>query len=485
MFRLIANALRNGASIPPLPPPPAADEAAAEPSMSETSLYLGHYYDLATGHVGAPLPYAGERHALLFGPNGSGKGARILIPNLLNIRDRSVVVIDPKGELAAATADYRRTLGDVVILNPFNTLGLGTAGFNPLAALDPDSRTFFDDAARLGEALIKIEGNDPHWSQSARALFVALMMWEVMCAKTLNRAPLMENVRALLTEPDAFAPAKGKTRGKQVAGLSVTIQDICKYGTHAMRSLASRFISQRDEIAGVCSTADGQTWWMLSGPLSDNMARNDVDFSQLKKKPTTVYVVLPAEYLTSHAMWLRVVIVSAMRALYSTGGLRTLFILDEFAQLGHLTPVEDAFALVRGYGIQLWPVVQDVNQLKAIYKERWESLVSNAGIVQAFAPNDLTTANWMSKHTGDTTVVAQGFNKGGSQNNGGPSSSHGANFQQIKRPLLLPQELMAMRKGTGFIWTANGNGSIPFYAPFYEQVPHLKARAGHNPYRQS
>jgi len=116
---------------------------------------------------------------LLFGPNGTGKGTRLLIPNLLSIKDRSIVVIDPKGELAAVTADYRRTVGDVVMLNPFNVLGLGSAGFNPLATLNPKSpETFYDDAAALGEALIRIEGNDPHWGESAQGLLVALIMWE-------------------------------------------------------------------------------------------------------------------------------------------------------------------------------------------------------------------------------------------------------------------------------------------------------------------
>ena len=130
---------------------------------------LGRHYDDATQRVGERLVYEGERHVLLFGPNGTGKGTRFLIPNLLSIKDRSIVVIDPKGELAAVTADYRRTVGDVVMLNPFNMLGLGSAGFNPLAALDPKSPNFYDDAAALGEALIKSSDKDPHWSSRRKA----------------------------------------------------------------------------------------------------------------------------------------------------------------------------------------------------------------------------------------------------------------------------------------------------------------------------
>ena len=102
-------------------------------SDDRNGIALGRHYDDATQRVGDKIVYEGERHVLLFGPNGTGKGTRFLIPNLLTIKDRSIVVIDPKGELAAVTADYRRTVGDVVMLNPFNVLGLGSAGFNPLA----------------------------------------------------------------------------------------------------------------------------------------------------------------------------------------------------------------------------------------------------------------------------------------------------------------------------------------------------------------
>src|ERR1700682_4314549 len=103
---------------------------------------LGRYYEDGTARTGQRIVYEGERHLLLFGPNGTGKGTRFLIPNLLSIKDRSIVVVDPKGELAAVTADYSRTVGEVILLNPFDVLGLGSAGFNPLAALDPQSPFF-------------------------------------------------------------------------------------------------------------------------------------------------------------------------------------------------------------------------------------------------------------------------------------------------------------------------------------------------------
>ena len=87
----------------------------------------------SAGRYGKRVMFEGKRapHLLVLGPNGSGKGTRLLIPALLQMSGRSVVVIDPKGELAAVTAAWRRTVGDVVVLNPF---GLHVGRYPDLAS---------------------------------------------------------------------------------------------------------------------------------------------------------------------------------------------------------------------------------------------------------------------------------------------------------------------------------------------------------------
>jgi type IV secretion system protein VirD4 len=346
-------------------------------------IILGRHYDDETKRIGERVIYQGERHLLLFGPNGSGKNVRFLTPNLLSIKDRSIIVIDPKGELAAITAAYRHKAGnDVKILDPFGKLheavkdsgdhryliehGLTTStGFNPLAALDKKSPNFYDDAAALGEALIKSSDKDPHWGESAQGLLVALIMWEKI---KQGDAANLENVRHLLTEADEYERSfdkKGKATDELIKGLTVTAADMVEEGGYEIASLAARFTERTNELASVRSTADTQTRWVLSPPMREDLKKEGVDFRELKKRPTTVYVILPADRMRTHSVWLRLVVVSALRALYRPGGLRTLLLIDEMPALGHLAPLEDAFGLVRGYKVQIAGICQDLNQLRA------------------------------------------------------------------------------------------------------------------------
>lgn len=444
-------------------------------------IYLGRHFDQETLRIGGKIPYHGERHLLLFGPNGTGKGTRFLIPNLLTIKDRSIIVIDPKGELAAVTADYRRMIGDVVLLNPFNVLGLGSTGFNPIAGLDPKSPTFYDDAAALGEALIKIDSKDPHWTESALGLMVALIMWE----KTQNGDNAnLENVREMLTEAERverYTGENGRPHERIIAGLQFIATQMAANGGYEIASLAARFAAKEtSELSSIRSTGDTQTRWLLSKPMRDDLKKPGVDFRKLKEKLTTVYVILPAERMRTHSTWLRLVIVSALHALYSPGGLRTLFLIDEMPALGHLGPLEDAFGLVRGYNVQIAGICQDLAQLKALYQERWESFLANAGVVQGFAPNDLTTADWMSRRAGQTTLVASNTSENLSPATG--QKSEGTSWNQISRALYLPHELMGFAEGTGLFWLAGMANSTRFFGPPYWKIDQCAKRAATNPY---
>lgn len=82
-----------------------------------------------------------------------------------------------------------------------------------------------------------------------------------------------------------------------------------------------------------------------------------------------------------------------------------LFLFDEFAALGRLQPVERAMGLMAGYGLQLWPILQDIHQLRSLYKTSAGTFLSNAGVLQAFGVNDYDTADMLSKTMGRETIT--------------------------------------------------------------------------------
>jgi type IV secretion system protein VirD4 len=290
----------------------------------------------------------------------------------------------------------------------------------------------------------------------------------------------------MLTEADEFdrvLDKKGKAiADEQTKGLAITAADMVTEGGYEIASLAARFTERTNELASVRSTADTQTRWILSPPMRKDLKKKDgVDFRKLKgPRPTTVYVILPAERMRTHSVWLRLIVVSALRALYRPGGLRTLMLIDEMPALGHLGPLEDAFGLVRGYKVQIVGICQDLNQLKALYHDRWESFLANAGVVQGFTPNDLTTADWMSRRSGKTTVVVTSTNEHRPHAGGPPSQ--GTSWNQVGRPLYLPQELMGFAEGTGLLWLAGMSNGVRFFAPPYWKIEQAAKRASRNPY---
>ena len=302
-------------------------------SMAPDAISLGRYATLE-GKVLKKMRYEGDQHILVFGPNGKGKGTRVLMPNLLQSSGSSIVVVDPKGELAAVTAEHRRKLGRVVILNPFGVLAqrpgysdLKSDGFNPLARLDPTAESFNVEAARLADAMVTIEGTDPHWTQSARSLIAALIMFaaiekrqpafgeEFRPAPPLTgrdtRAPLgtVARIRELLC-----LPSDGKHKGNEFmgAGLPRLADLMAKANHYGLKNKAAQFTEYTREVQSIASAAKIQTEAFDDPEIARDLGRNNFNFADLKREPITVYLILPPDMMARHAKWLRLVLTAAI-----------------------------------------------------------------------------------------------------------------------------------------------------------------------------
>ncbi|MFL9935423.1 type IV secretory system conjugative DNA transfer family protein [Paraburkholderia sp. RL18-103-BIB-C] len=418
-------------------------------------------------HPDAPkVRYVGDRHIVTVGPNGSGKSRRLLLPNLVDLTGWSMLVVDPKGELDRMTSRHRAAHGGhIVRLNPFDALGLGSDGFNPVAALDPTSDDFPDDAQNLGEAMVRIEGKDPHFSQSAQDLVTAIIMYVRL---TMPGTGSLGDLRAILGKPTTdFRHAVNQMMN---AGIEHDCEELV--------TKAGRFAEidpDNKELNSVVSTALTQTRWLDSRPVKADLSRGAFNFSTMKERPTTVYLILPARRLGTHSTWLRLMIAAVLQSLMKDtrkAKVPVLFMLDEFAQLGHLGIIENNLAMMRGYGIKLWAIFQDLAQAKAIYRERWESFLSNAGVLNSFAPQDVVTASHLSQLTGQTTRIARAI---GESRNLGQGGSESLNLSQIQMPLMLPQDLRNMDDGYNVFFSHKIKGTGRSYLPYPTALPHLKS----------
>ena len=423
---------------------------------------------LCTGRV---RNYRGDRHILTIGPNGSGKTRRLLIPNLYYLKDWSIVAIDPKGELFAHTAVHRarRPGHKIVLIDPFAVVKTTypqlaarfpceSLGFNPVAALDPDSLRFIDDAKSLAIALVKTEGQqDKYWPQAAQALLKGLVMG--LRIRGDDDASLVD-LRDVLGLPPAeladYIVEMLKLLGPEWPALVASLGEF-------------EFFSPEDrELGGIRRTAKVQTDWLDSPQMRANLEGGALDFATLKETPTTVYLVLPPEFLASHGVWLRMMVASILRPLLravTRPAVPVLFMLDEFAQLGRMEIIEDNYALMRGYGVKLWTIWQDLNQAKNLYGERWESFISNAGMVQSFAPQDMTTRKYLSELADErmTWHDVQSVTGSGGLSLKSMSSSSSMSTTSIKEPLIYPYELGQMRQGQSVVFTQRGEAQRRYY----------------------
>jgi len=467
--------------------------------MRDDPIRLGRLVDLERCRVGDKILYGGERNLLLFGANGTGKGMRVLVPNLLQTTaltsPKSIVVIDPKGELAAITAPFRRSLGPVVIINPFGVLtdipgyeDLRSDGFNPLASLDPAAPSFNVEASLMVEALMPVGGKDPHWDESARALGASLIMHHAIEARRLGQVPSMARVRELLCMPNEKADESNGHEGKGIPKLALSWMESHVAG---LRNKGGQFVNWSREKESIASTAMRHTETFDDPEIADDLARGTFDFAELKRRPCTVYLILPPHMMQRHARWLRLLLTTALTAVMrprQPGEPRVLFMIDEFAALGHLQIIETVWALVRGYGVQIMPVFQDLNQLKAIYGERCETFIGMAGAVASFGPNDMTTAEWLSRRAGDRTELVASYSYSPTPPQQGPGAaasdpaSAGFSFSQVKVPLITPHNLLNLPEGFGLVALAGMGNLLPSFVPAYWKIAECQRRARENPY---
>lgn len=404
-------------------------------NVEKKNLHVGRDTSLTIGSRGGGKPYFfdGPEHLLTVAPTRSGKGVSVIIPNLLTV-NRSVICIDPKGENAQITTRRRSAFGPVHVLDPFNVSGKHNCAYNPLSGLSAYDPYFVDDAASIASALIVSAPNarELHFDEAARALVRGLIM-AVMVSEPSDRRNLV-SLREYLTYPaERFA-------------LLLNSMAQMPEADGAIAAAANVFLGKNQKEAGaILSTAQEQTNFLDSPQLRLTLKRSDVDFAALKKRVSSVFIVLPQSRLDSHGRWIRLLIARAMQDIErdrTKPPAPVLFILDEFATIGDLPVIKTAIGLMAGYGLQIWAFLQNWGQLEELYQRGAHTFAANAGVFQAFNINDEMTARYVSDLSGDATVAGREERR----LIGGPSL-----YETHQRKLLTPDEAMHLPEDTLFL----------------------------------
>ncbi len=350
-----------------------------------------------------------DRHCLTISGTGGGKDRSVVLPNLLSGWPGSYLVIDPKGTAAAVTGEWRgewRGLkgrgihGLVYCINPFR-VNEGREGmpppsrFNPLDMVDLDGPTVFEDIDLIADALVIVPAHgDPHWGLSAKSLIRGIIY---LVKSEHGDDANLGMVRDVLTDPDGLPLAK-----------------MVQAGGVAKQAAAQLMAASDKELGSIISSTIQQTDWLASDAMREALSASDFDLMSLKRYKTTLYLVVPLEFVETHARFLRLFVNLAVKcASRMPRGVPLRIFLNEFYSLGPMPALLKASANIRSYGVSLWPIIQNIAQLKEHYPANWQTFIANSATVQFFAVNDTETLQYAASRLGQRRLYAKG--PGGTQ----------------------------------------------------------------------
>ncbi|MEX5576689.1 type IV secretory system conjugative DNA transfer family protein [Pseudophaeobacter sp. A-200-2] len=386
-------------------------------SMNENSfgghngcMILGNGLDTEAVELVTTVASKPPGHLLTIAATRSGKGTSQIVPNLL-MYGGSVVVIDPKGENYALTHEERRRHGRVVRIDPFKV----TKPFDPVSPFSACNPMEFiegeSEARRLASLLLgdAPKGEGKFWYDEAINLLSAV----ILACVSMGRDQ-MNDVREVLTasnvsvdkKPSNLAEALERLAGKSSQpGAKRRLQSFVGY-------------SERMQSSILATINAGMSIWDTP-EIAEAVSRTDLPFGDLKTKVATIYVILPFDKMGDYGAFLRLMVGQFYQAMIKNGkadGIPVACIIDEFPALGSMKELVRALAEVAGYGVRFWLFVQNLSQLKALYPDDWNTIVSQCSTLSVFGVTDGETVEWLEKQLGKKTqaVSVPGVNLSGS-----------------------------------------------------------------------
>ena len=369
-------------------------------------------------------------HLMTIAGSQSGKGTAALIPNLL-FYPGSALVIDPKGELAQATAARRGTGSprvqrclnqQVFILDPENQVPSRTkARWNPLAEVPASDPNAVDRIRRIGLALVPDDANNQNkfFQDMARELLIGVMLHLVSDPNIPPDQRTLHGARELIfTGDDRYFRLQQAACQRARTPLPFADKFAALY--HAMAAnpafhgavqrTGQMFLSMpTDQLSNVRTDLQRFTSFLDILGVRHLFSGSDFTLRDLKRRPTTVYLCISGTGLTGTLAPLAHIFVEmavqAMEMEKKRPPFDVLMAIDEFDSLGKMPCIDKAMGLIAGYGVRLWPVLQSESQLKALYGDhRADHFLSNCAVVQYVGDQGGHTARELESRLGTVTL---------------------------------------------------------------------------------
>jgi type IV secretion system protein VirD4 len=461
----------------------------SEDAMQKAGLFNGVGWFLGfSSESGRAMRWAGnDGHSCLIAPTGAGKGVCVQLFNMLwGFDDYSVVCIDPKGEMAAVSGEYRSRLGPVYVLNPYGILreelnALQWAQYNPMSRLNPDDVINFGPlAAKQADGIVwqdEIGTESKHWSKNSRkgihGLIMALAQYGAAREKNLVR------VAEIISTGEIWDYCLWVMKKNPDTSIR---QRVAKFAVDPAK------VENKGELASIISTMDTEVDFLGDAAIAQSLRRSSFQFSDLKKRVCTVFIILPLDYLEISSRYFRLLVSCALSELIdpaARGSVRTVMMLDEFYQYGALSAVDNAMRMARGSRVQLFPVVTSIGDLKARYPQTWRSFLSNSVVRMFMAAQDDETAEYMAGECGDREMVVWSQSVREDRTRGPYCGLYDVDVSYSmsgqREPLLNDHQARSLHANEMLVML-RGLGSIPARRVPFFKIEELRQRARPNPY---
>ena len=418
-------------------------------------------------------------NVLVVGGSGAGKSRTYAIPNIMQC-NCSMVITDPKAELLRKTGHLLKKKGYEVRV--FDLIHPDTSFcYNPFAYVQDDK-----DVLRLITNLIRnttpkgAQQSDPFWEKSETALLQALMLY------LLHEAPPEEQNFPMIMEMLASAQVKEEDedyespldilfeRLEMREPDSIAVKQYHIYKQAAGKTAKSILISvgvrlaafNLKQIAGLTCT-------------------DELDLASIGERKVALFCCIP-DADTSLNYLVGMIYSQLFQTLYYVAGrlyggklpVPVHCIMDEWANVALPDDFEKVLATIRSRSISCSIIVQNMAQIKALFKDSWESLCGNCDELLYLGGNEKETHKYISELLGKETINTNTYGQ-----TKGRSGSYSTNFQQSGRELLMPDEVRMLDNDYALLFV---RGERAVMDKKYDLLTHPGIRdtedGGHAPY---